>query len=107
MDWFPPEPTLGWVRWQLDRLARVRLTAASADLEADYDLLGALEASLAEDNLTDLGDRGPRGASSLPGSCPPRPSRRGLRWRRTTPRRSPGGSSGTPSYIPSGERRGG
>ena len=58
MDWFPAEPTLGWVRWQLDRVAHLRLTSASADLAADYDLLCALERGLLEEHsLTKAGSR--------------------------------------------------
>ena len=50
MDWFPPEPTLDWVRWQLDRLVDMRLMSdPPAGVAADYDLLCALERSLLEE----------------------------------------------------------
>lgn len=50
MDWFQPEPTLGWVRWRLDRLADVRLTSAFSALMADdYAGLCVLERRLLDE----------------------------------------------------------
>lgn len=47
MDWFPPEPTLGWVQWRLDRLADARLTSPfSVLMAADYAGLCVLERRL-------------------------------------------------------------
>ena len=112
MDWFPPEPTLGWVRWQLDRLVHLRLTTADqAALAADYDVLCALERRDFEQRPASEADASSARAETPPGStvdtfraelAPVRraSSARGCGWRRTTPRRSLEGSSVTPFHLP-------
>lgn len=102
MDWFPPEPTLDGVRWQLDRLVYLRLTGASADQEADYDRLCALERRLLEKQNLAPGPAGQDLHMLRAFMAPVRrvPSARGCGWRRTTPRRSPEGSTATPFEYP-------